>query len=142
MNFELLGLNGHLYITDNTVSIVRKGFYATIGYGANKGDRHFDISAVQGIQVKKPGFLCGHIEFDVSGNKNNSYRAEVDRITFNMDNYEKALTIKDYILKQGRKGTTKNFSVADEIEKLKNLLDSGTISKDEFEAQKKKLLSS
>jgi hypothetical protein len=30
--------------------------------------------------------------------------------------------------------------VADEIEKLKKLLDSGAITKDEYESQKKKLL--
>lgn len=34
-----------------------------------------------------------------------------------------------------------SFSVADEIRKLKNLLDEGVLTKEEFEAQKRKLLS-
>ena len=35
---------------------------------------------------------------------------------------------------------TQNVSVADEILKLKNLMESGVITAEEFEAQKKKLL--
>ena len=38
-------------------------------------------------------------------------------------------------------GTSPQFSVADELTKLKKLLDNGAITKEEYEAQKKKLLS-
>lgn len=42
--------------------------------------------------------------------------------------------------KNAKKKSAENFSVADEIRKLKALMDEGIISKEEFEAQKAKLL--
>jgi hypothetical protein len=41
---------------------------------------------------------------------------------------------------QNPSGATQTTSVADEILKLKNLMESGIITEEEFEAQKKKLL--
>ena len=43
--------------------------------------------------------------------------------------------------KKQKNGSSVVFSVADEIEKFKNLLDMGAITQDEFDTKKKELLS-
>lgn len=43
-------------------------------------------------------------------------------------------------IKNDKNKSSNNFSVADELSKLKKLFDDGVISKEEFDEQKKKLL--
>jgi Short C-terminal domain len=61
---------------------------------------------------------------------------------FNRDkNYQKALQVKEYIeshMKDSQPNSV--ISSADELEKLYGLMEKGIITKEEFEAKKKKML--
>ena len=79
-----------------------------------KGEKTIPLKSITSIQLKKPGMTNGYIQFGILGG------IESKSGVFN--------------------ATKDENSVADELLKLKQLLDLGVITDDEFEQQKSKLL--
>jgi len=147
--FELKGWNGQLYVTENYIAIERKGAISFITQGGIKGRKEIPISSITAIQIKKAGALAGYIQFSVIGgieDKGGLFDAAMDEnsISFYEENNHLANEIKNFlqdkISKNGEKHVVNNISSADEILKFKQLLDTGIISAEEFEAKKKQLL--
>lgn len=107
------------------------------------------IDKIIQVSVKKPTiFKGGYIHFQ-TGNIDegilgiNDVVSDPNAILFNAkEKYEIALNIKRYIEDYNSKinSNADNLSIADEINKLKNLLDQGIINQEQFEKQKSKLL--
>ncbi len=150
--YILKGLNGQLYVYDNKIEIKRKGALA-LGFQGLKGTKSIPISAIKSIQVKPSGFTVGYIQFGIAGGTENrrgvkAANYDENTITFSAVQHNKtANNIKNYlesvmfnrpnsqstIVKQALSG-------ADELKKIKELLDEGVITQEEFDAKKKQLL--
>jgi hypothetical protein len=145
----LSGVNGQLELYQDKIVIKRKGMLSKMTQGFFKGEKTLFLSQITSIQVKQGGLLTnGYIQFSIGGGKE-STRGILDAtkdentVMFTRGNNELVREIKGFIEK---KIATANqpvspFSKADEIMKLKELLDQGIITGKEFEAQKKQLLS-
>lgn len=155
----LKGTNGTITAYEDKVVISRSGFFAVASQGF-KGDRTFFYQDLTGIDFKKPGFTNGYIKFLFPGAKDISSRSgllstspetmsdenAVVLRAFNKD--VPALSEDMYNLLMEKIHSSKNassiqqtsFSSADEILKYKQLLDSGIITQEEFDAKKKQLL--
>ncbi len=149
--FRLKGYNGQLYIYKDKVIIERKGIMGMLTNGL-AGSKTIPISNIKNIQLRKAGPLfSGYIQFGILGGieKQNGLTGAVNdenSIVFLEDCNEKAQKIKEYIeniitSKNNQYNTDSNsFSSADEILKLKQLLDMGILTQEEFNAKKKQLL--
>ena len=119
-----------------------------------EGTKSIFIPKITAIQLKEPGVLEGYLQFTLKGG-NESTGGMLDAISdentiiFSQDELEKARTIKRYIehILTGENSPTSQApqaapvqSVADEILKLKALLDSGILTQEEFDHKKRKLL--
>ena len=115
------------YISKMEIVITNKRVYGKVAFG-KRVDLPFDsISAVgtsflKGIDI---GTSSGRIHFKGIKN-NNEIHAEISKLLNNRQNE-----------KQLKETTT---STTDEIKKYKDLLDSGIITQEEFDAKKKQLL--
>lgn len=138
-------------IKDGYLTIRRKGLTQILNQGL-KGDKSININSITAVQVKKPGITTGYLQFILMGSqesKGGVWSAISDENTVliaNKKQYEKALEIKEYIEKYNNKPKTQqvqefNSSVADELKKLKELLDDGILTQEEFDEQKRKILS-
>jgi len=105
---------------------------------------------IASVEVKKPGLSSGFILFQIIGEEDRSRKSISDtpsdnEILFGSKNkYKIALQIREYIENYNLNSSFSsvgNISVADELNKLKKLLDEGVINMQEFEKQKNKLLS-
>ncbi|MFC4682891.1 SHOCT domain-containing protein [Exiguobacterium sp. s149] len=143
--------NGKTTVTveNGFIKISRRGFMNRINNGG--GDKNIRISSLSGVQVKKPGLTTGYIQFIFSGSKDTAGVMDAvkdeNSILFVKKEYYLALKLRDYVedlLAQPTQQTVAatSISAADELLKLKQLLDAGVLSQDEFDAQKTKLLSS
>lgn len=151
--FGGLGQGKQFIIIDgNYLTIKRKGVLQAINQGL-KGDKTINIRNITSVQVKKPGMTTGYIQFVLMGShesKGGVMHAVSDENTVIFSNgsqYKHALEIKEYIEKLNNEPVTQTviqqstISVADEIRKLKELLDEGLLTQEEFDEQKKRLLS-
>jgi hypothetical protein len=112
------------------------------------------------VEVKKPGGFVGFIQFSIAGGKarDSSYTLsggafdavkDENSVVFNgQERYAIALKIKVYVESWSAEGRTRAasqtpaaVSAADEIRKLKALMDDGLITAEEFDRKKKQLLS-
>ncbi|WP_050698621.1 SHOCT domain-containing protein [Anaeromassilibacillus senegalensis] len=116
-----------------------------------KGEKTIPFSQVVSVQVKKPGLMNGYIYFQTvgaTGTKATIQDISTDdnSIVFSgKDKYQAALEIKTYVEHAQRNNAVSHApqstaSAADEILKLKNLLDMGAITQEEFETKKRQLL--
>lgn len=149
--FELKGVNGQLTVYEDKVVIGRKGLlgFATQGLAGNKT---IPMSAIQSVQFKAGGLLTnGFIQFAVLGGKEargGVWNATQDENTVMLklgEQSEIGEKIREYIeeqiIKRSKPQTVvQQASAADEIIKLKQLLDMGVITQEEFDAKKKQLL--
>jgi hypothetical protein len=60
------GINGHLYIYEDRIVIVRKGFFGLSGSG-NAGNKEIPINQISAIQYRKAGLFKGFIYFSCIG---------------------------------------------------------------------------
>jgi hypothetical protein len=106
------------------------------------------LNQITGVQLKQPSrWTKGYILFTVPGSvetRGDPIMAVMDEnaVMFDSANNDAALEIKnttEKLMSQYARIAT-NFSPADELKKFKQLLDDGTISKEEFEQKKKQLL--
>lgn len=151
--FQLKGYNGQLYVYEDKLLIERKGFWGMLTNGL-AGSKTIPMSSIQNIQFKKASaFIKGFIQFGILGGveKQQGLTGAIDdenSIVFLEECNQKAEEIKNYIEKiilsrcnhSSSNQNADNFSVADEILKLKQLVDMGILTQDEFNSKKKQLL--
>lgn len=138
----------YLYFLDTRKSLMYNALH-----GGN-GRKKIHISEITSIQFKEPhGITFGFIQFSYSGsieNKGGIEEAQFDEnsIIITQENFDLAEEIVDYIenkREELRNNETRTLVVnqvssAEEIKKYKDLLDSGAITQEEFDAKKKQLL--
>ncbi|MDM5248803.1 MULTISPECIES: DUF4429 domain-containing protein [unclassified Lysinibacillus] len=143
--------NGKFIVTvdDYNVKIQPKGFSNFINKGGSKGEKSIPIKSITAIQFKEPGLTTGYVQFAYSGSsetKGGTMAAVKDEntITFVKKELKQAREMVDLIesKRQTESTPSKNSSVsaADEILKMKELLDAGILTQDEFDTKKKQLL--
>ena len=148
--FELKGVNGQLYVNDDHIVIERKGALSLLSQGL-KGKKEIPISNITAIQVKPAtGWTNGYIQFSILGGVEcggGLFAATEDEnaVVFAKKGNDIAEEIKAFMQERIRptetnSGATNQLSAADEIVKFKQLLDSGIITEDEFNAKKEQLL--
>jgi hypothetical protein len=153
MSLKIEGLNEMSVVVEGSnIRIIKKGRLF-----AAQREKTLPIRNISSVEVKKPGiFWYGFIQFSIAGGKSRnssstlsggSYDAGRDEnsVCFHEDsNFNIAIQIKQYIESELATPVAtyqvSSFSSADEIIKLKSLLDSGILSQDEFDAKKKQIL--
>lgn len=149
--FVLKGKNGQLLVYADHIEIKRKGFLSFLTHGA-AGDKTIPYTAIQSVQLKKGSMMVnGYIQFGILGaveRRGGIYNATDDEnsVVFTKSSNETAEKIKEYIegniLEQQSRSATPviQSSPADEVLKLKQLLDAGVLSQEEFDIKKKQIL--
>lgn len=149
---KLTGNNGTLELYEDRIIMHRPGgFFST----QTAGNKTVLIKNITGVQLKPPDWITvGFIQFTIPGGKERLAGVieavkDENTITFLKEALPIAEKVRDYILKKSSEvpvapmqaqAERTIISVADELKKFKELLDSEVISKEEFEEQKKKLL--
>jgi hypothetical protein len=155
---ELKGQNGILYICEEYIEISRKSFGGFISQGG-KGNRKFYYSDINSIEYKTPTLL-GNGYFKVIAGGTQDIDAKVGIISSSMNSmkdpntvilraFKKAVSqkcneayeIAMNQLKSNKSSTPAATSNLDELKKLGELLSSGVLTQDEFNQEKRKLLS-
>ncbi|EGO5065343.1 hypothetical protein H6228_001249 [Enterococcus faecalis] len=135
-------------VGNESLTICRKGFLNFSNMGL-KGDKTISFRNISAIQLKKPGVTNGYIQFTILGGRESRagiFAATKDENTvmFARKYYKEMLNLKNYIEYQQKtifdNSASNQLSPADEILKLKTLLDSNIITQEEFEAKKRELL--
>lgn len=152
MKFELKGVNGQLYVYEDRIVIERKGAFGFLTQGFS-GSKTIPMTAIQTVQFKEGNaFINGFIQFGIMGGhekQGGAFNAAQDEnsVMLKASSNELGKDIKDYIeniimtsVKPQATTNVQQVSVADEIIKLKELLDSGILTQEEFNAKKKQLL--
>ena len=145
--FVLQGVAGQLELYENKVVIKRKGALAKMAHGFT-GDKEIMLRIITGVQLKLGGALFnGYIQFTIPGGNEsrkgiNAAAQDENTVMFNKKENETAKAIKEKIeeLQMQPDQPIAQSSPADEIRKLKGLLDDGIITESEFEAKKSDLL--
>ena len=122
---------------------------------ATDGEKTIYYSDCIGVQFKQSKFTIGYLQLETASghgnNKNSNFFAE-NSFTYDATviSNERMVEVADYVKSRVdavKKGSTapistnnNNLSVADELLKLKQLLDMGVLSQEEFDEQKNKLL--
>ena len=150
---ELHGKQGKSVIIEGAnVRIIKAG-----GMFAAPREKTLPIRNITSVEVKKPGsFIAGFLQFSIAGGipRNSSYTVtggaygaaqDENSIVFSdQESYEVAIKIKEYIQNyydSGDISTVKTtVSVAEEIRKLKSLVDEGILTEEEFTKKKQQLL--
>lgn len=149
--FNLNGINGQLEVYDNRIIIKRKGVLSKLAQGFFKGDKEILISKISAIQVKLGTTLTnGYIQFTLSGANENtkgilSATTDENTVMFDKKHNDEVIKIKECIYTLiDKDANPNNFitndSIADELIKLKKLLDEGILSEEEFQVEKNKIL--
>lgn len=153
MNITLEADQGKTLVVDgDAIRILKKP-----SFFSEARDKSISIRHITSVEVKKPSTFVGFIQFSLAGGtpKNSSYtvtggamdavKDENAVVFMGEDKYQTALKIKTYIdswsdATRASLNPDKANSFVDEIRKLKNLLDDGVISQEDFERGKNKLL--
>lgn len=141
--------NGKFDVTihGNFLKVEPRGFANAINKGLT-GEKTYDLNNVSGVQYKKPGMTTGYLQIiliggrDAHGGVLGAVKDE-NSITFSKKEDHLILQIKEYIenyIHSRSVSSTPAASGLDEIRKLKELLDIGAITQEEFEAKKSQLL--
>lgn len=141
--------NGKFDVTirGNSLKIEPHGFANAVNKGLT-GEKTYDLNNVSGVQYKKPGLTTGYLQIiligsrDAHGGVMGAVKDE-NSITFTKKEDHLILQIKEYIENYIQKRSVSSApacSELDEIRKLKELLDIGAITQDEFQNKKSQLL--
>lgn len=152
MNLQLDGVNGQLTITEEHAIIERKGVLGFMTQGL-KGQKRIPLQNIKAVQLKEGNnWTNGYIQFSILGgieSRGGIMNATKDENTlmFRKKDNELAKEIRAFVeekiseyINNNNSTIINQLSVADEILKYKNLLDSDIITQDEFDAKKKQLL--
>ena len=160
--YEIKGADGRiLQVKEDCVAIASKGIRGFISRGL-AGSKSIYYSDITAVEFKEAGWTAGYIEFIFPGSSDQKGGAmsgvnNENRITFGKPTIGAAkklnlqvLEIKKFIdqkimeTKKQSQGTTiinnSTSSKSEELINLKNLLDAGAISQDEFEKLKVEVL--
>ena len=148
--YRLTGTTSRVIVYEDRVDIERTGFLNKLSYGFS-GTKSIPMSSITSIQYKAGGsILNGFLQFGVLGGKERNggltgAQSDENSVIFSKDKNEKAEKIKAFVEKKIAERSSPaqsagTVSTADEILKLKQLLDAGVITVDEFETKKKQLL--
>ena len=117
-----------------------------------KTEEVIPISSIQRFSIKEPGLIYGKIVFQTAQSATMgvnvgfgiSAALGAERTFFYLKgDFDKAKQLRDIVMNYSSPSSnSQSFSVstADEIRKLKGLLDDGIITQEEFEAKKKQFL--
>ncbi|WP_445479187.1 DUF4429 domain-containing protein [Lysinibacillus irui] len=142
--------NGKFTVTvdEYNVKIKSKGMLNYMNKGS-RGEKSIPIKSITAIQFKDPGLTAGYIQFAYSGSsesKGGVFDAVKDEnsVLFAKKELKQARELVDLIESKRHASSTPAqptaVSAADEILKMKELLDAGILTQDEFDAKKKQLL--
>ncbi|EOB3407460.1 hypothetical protein LK32_01325 [Enterococcus hirae] len=135
-------------LNNESLTICRKGLLNLSNMGL-KGDKTISFRNISAIQLKKPGLTNGYIQFTILGGRESRagiFAATKDENTvmFSRKYYTDMLNLKKFIEYQQKSifdnTSSVQISPADEVLKLKDLLDKNIITLEEFELKKKELL--
>lgn len=155
--YTIDGVRGrHIDIyTDKVVITTKVTIGSLLTHNATDGEKTIYYSDCIGVQFKQSKFAIGYLQLETASsngnNKSSNFFAE-NSFTFDTTviSNDRMIEVADYVksrLDAVKKGGTaaastnnNNMSVADELLKLKQLLDMGVLSQEEFDEQKNKLL--
>ena len=144
------GGNGQIDFDGKRVKIMRKGLLAMATQGL-KGEKVIPIANIISVQFKLPGFLAnGFIQFATASGEASKGLMEAtsdeNTVFFEKKEIEQFTNLRDAVelaiesLSSNQAQASSNPSVADEILKLKCLLDQGILTEEEFQQAKRNLL--
>ena len=153
--FYSLGMGGKsiIKINGNTLTISRPGLMSKMSLGFT-GDKTIMINQISGVQIKKVGLARGYIQFIMAGTKevkSGIIGGKIDEnVVYSDSSFKKSNKqinddfeeIKKYIedFNSNQNNTTVVQNVKSPVEQVKELLDMGAISQEEFDKKKKELL--
>lgn len=146
--YEFKGVDGYLKVYEDKIDIVPKGIIAFLNKGL-KGTKTIPYSSIKAIQFKKCGILLsGYIQFTIPGgneSKKGIFDAVKDENTFLFHSDNKlAIEIKEYIESKIVSNTNLNQNhtnnIAEQMEQLASLYKDGSITEDEYQLAKNKVL--
>ena len=135
-----------IIVEGDKITIVSKGLRSMINKGLS-GSKSFKIKDIKSVQIKKPGFTNGYIQFGLMGDSNLkqgvfSAISDENTVVFGVGKYNEMLELKQYIENYEYESIQRQpKSDLDDLRKLNDLLEDGIISKEEFESMKRKILS-
>ncbi len=156
--FYSLGMGGKsiIKINGNTLTISRPGLMSKMSLGFT-GDKTIMINQISGVQIKKVGLARGYIQFIMAGTKevksgiiggkidenvvysDSSFKKSNKQINDDFEEIKKY--IEDFNSNQNNTTVVQNVkSPVEQVKELKELLDMGAISQEEFDKKKKELL--
>lgn len=156
--FYSLGKGGKsiIKINGNTLTISRPGLMSKMSLGFT-GDKTIMINQISGVQIKKVGLARGYIQFIMAGTKevksgiiggkidenvvysDSSFKKSNKQINDDFEEIKKY--IEDFNSNQNNTTVVQNVkSPVEQVKELKELLDMGAISQEEFDKKKKELL--
>lgn len=151
-NFDTLDYGkARIIINNDSITISRSGLMAKMKYG-HTGERTFMIEQISAVELKEAGLIMGHIQFIMAGTvakkqplfASQKDRADDNTVMFSNKNLNSvAREIKEYIENYKSNASSNNANVqsaAAQVKELKELLDMGAISQEEFDKKKKELL--
>jgi hypothetical protein len=153
---QFKGSGAILTVHKNKIVISRHGILSFLTQGS-KGDKEIYIKNITAIQLKKPGFTKGFIQFSLSGetaSKGGSFDAVKDENSIMLADatqYNSFLNakklIEEYIeditnpkKNEPQQIIPKEDTELDQIERLHNLKERGILTDEEFIHQKRKIL--
>ena len=138
-----------LTVLEDCIKLEHKGASAVL-LGLPRGEKTLFYDDFTSVEFKAKGLLSnGYIQFNVPGHRQNTNNPAFDEYSFAFDKkiekqircfYERILAFKKSYRSSNDTTIVNQVSAADEILKLKQLLDSGVLTQDEFDAKKKQLL--
>lgn len=138
-----------LKVYEDRVVISHSGVMNFFAMGI-KGDKTIYYSDLTAVEFKKGGWTASHIQFSLLGGRECvggvlAAAGDENTVSFHSEQNELAEKIVAYIqdkIREARqpKAVVASVSAADEVLKLKNLLDMGVITQEEFNAKKTQLL--
>ena len=154
--YSIDGVRGrHIDIYENKCTMTtRITLGSLLTSNATDGEKTIYYKDCVGVQFKPAGFTVGYLQFETASgmmnNKGSNFFGE-NSFTFdiNVISNDKMKEIANYVKKRideiktgaDRPTTVVNaISPAEELKKMKELLDSGIITQEEFDAKKKQLL--
>ncbi len=144
------GHNGQIEFDGATVKIMRKGAYALLAQGI-KGDKSIPVGQIIAVQYKDASMITnGFIQFSTAAGESGGgiFSATEDENTVMFTKGQKAVfeELRDAVQKAVLEKNSGSLGAAaetplDALKKLKDLLDAGVISQEEFDAKKERLMS-
>ena len=151
---EFIEYTADLFLYEDTVVLKPKGLGGFLTKGL-QGEKRIPLKSIIAVQMKEAGMTTGYLQFTISGgneSRSGALDAVYDENSFifggfmdgkNDEKNKKAHEIRQRIESYRQvddAAKPQEASLAEQIQKLKELLDTGALTEDEFVAAKAKLL--